>query len=64
MTVHICHGHPDWEPHVGPVCPVCGAKDPVYVTRSKKTLEIVGCSECLTTIDAMDCPECFRETEI
>ena len=45
-----------------PVCPCCGAEcETVY--RSKYTLEILGCSECLDALDADSVSECFPEEE-
>lgn len=49
-------GTPDGKAVAEPRCPVCGDAC-AYVYRDKAG-EIVGCDECLTHIDAWDCPEC------
>ncbi len=54
-------GYPDGVEPEFPKCPICGEEtDTVYVN---KKLEIVGCSECITSRDAWYESECFREEE-
>ena len=43
---------PPEEPLIEPRCPVCGAScDTFHITASR---EIVGCSECLSAVDAWE----------
>lgn len=42
-----------------PICPVCGSEcSTIYKDACN---EIVGCDECISTHDAVDIDECFRE---
>lgn len=44
-----------------PRCPMCGAEcDTIYRDGG---VEIVGCENCITFIDAWDVPECFTKKE-
>lgn len=35
-------------------CPVCGQEDPEELYIDKNTSEVVGCSDCLKSVDAWD----------
>jgi uncharacterized protein with PIN domain len=55
-------GYPDGKEPEYPRCPVCGEEtDTIY---RNKDLEIVGCSECLSSRDAWEEPECFPGKEL
>ena len=41
----------------GPVCPVCGEE--CSIVYEDANMEIVGCDECLTPVDATDEAKCF-----
>lgn len=56
VTNLVTWGTPDGKAVVEPLCPVCG--DPCEIVYRDGAGEIVGCDECLTRIDAWDCPEC------
>ena len=48
-------GYPTWVKTVYPICPVCGCEcDTFYRDRDG---EIVGCDECVQTIDAWEAME-------
>lgn len=53
-------GYPDGKEPEYPHCPVCGAEtDTVY----SDGVNVVGCPECLMTMDAWEEEECFPDKE-
>ncbi len=44
-------GYPDGREPKFPICPVCGAETDTYF---KCDTEVVGCSECITKVDAWE----------
>ena len=46
-------GYPDGKEPAYPICPICGEEcETIY---KNKDHEIVGCDECIRTIEAWDC---------
>ena len=44
-------GHPDGREPKFPICPVCGAETDTYY---KCDMEIVGCDECVSSVNAWE----------
>jgi len=52
-------GYPAGREPFWPICPICGEEtDTVY--KQIGTGNIVGCYNCIITIDAWDDPECMK----
>lgn len=48
-------GYPDGKEPAYPICPICGEEcETIY---RNKYLDVVGCEECVSTIDAWDYKE-------
>lgn len=54
-------GYPDGKEPTYPRCPVCGEEcDTIYKNAD---LDIVGCDNCVATVDAWEVPGCFPGKE-
>ena len=54
-------GYPDGKEPEYPRCPICGEEcETIY---KSKDYDIVGCDECIRSIDAWDVEECFPGKE-
>lgn len=45
-------GYPDGKEPKYPLCPICGAETDTFYRN--KDLDIIGCDECVSTVDAWD----------
>lgn len=59
--VHDYPEPPEPKPEEFPHCPVCGEWcDTIYRNREG---EIIGCDNCVDSMDAWDCDSCFPRKE-
>ena len=49
-------GCPDGKEPKYPVCPICGEETDIFYRD--KDLNIIGCDECVTTVDAWEEKQC------